>query len=140
MVIGRVTRPHGVRGEMRVVPYTDDPQRFGRLDHVYLADDPDEHPAPRRLALESARLHLQTVLLKLAGIDDREAAADLRGAWLLVAREDALPLAEGEYFLYQLTGLAVVTADGETLGELVSVLETGANNVFVVRGERGEIL
>jgi 16S rRNA processing protein RimM len=64
----------------------------------------------------------------------------LRGQLLLIPEDEALPLAEGEYFLYQLVGLAVYTDEGEHLGSLVEVLETKANNVFVVRGSRGEVL
>jgi 16S rRNA processing protein RimM len=140
LVIGQILRPHGVRGEFRVAPYTDEPDRFARLETVFLADDPDVHPDPVPYAVDAVRLHQRLVLLKLHGVDDREAAAALRSLWILVAREDALPLAEGEYYLYQLEGMVVRTEEGETLGALLQVLETGANRVFVVHGERGDIL
>lgn len=138
-VIGRVTRPHGVLGEVRVEIHTDMPARFEQLERVYLTGDlDDEHPRP--VVIESARLHQNVALLKLAGIDSRDEADTLRRLWLLVGKEDALPLAEGEYYLYQLEGLAVYGDDGQHLGRLSEVLETKANNVFVVQGERGEIL
>lgn len=135
LVIGEVIKPHGVRGEVRVLPHTDLPERFGWLKEIYVGED-----APRPVAVEGFRLHKQWALLKLAGYDDRDAAASLRGAILQVPREAAVPLEEGEYFIYQLEGLAVYTDAGEHLGELVEVLETKANYVYVVQGPRGEIL
>ena len=135
LVIGELLKPHGVRGEMRVLPHTDLPERFTWLKQVYL----DEGKSPP-VRVESARLHQNIVLLKLAGYDSREACNALRGRLLYVSEEDAVPLEEGEYFLYQLEGLAVYTDAGEHLGTLVEVLETKANNVFVVQGDRGEVL
>lgn len=137
LIIGQIIRPHGVRGEVRVVPHTDLPERFGWLQSVYLGLE-----EPQLLAVESARVHegQGVVLLKLAGYDDRDQAEMLRGQWLQVREEDAIPLEEGEYFLYQLEGLAVHSDDGRDLGYLQEIIETGANNVFVVQGEFGEIL
>jgi 16S rRNA processing protein RimM len=135
LVIGEVIKPHGVRGEVRVLPHTDLPERFGWLEEVYVGRE-DLQP----IAVEGFRLHKQWILLKLAGYDSREAATALRGAWLQVPREAAVPLEEGEYYIYQLEGLAVYTEAGEHLGELVEVLETKANHVYIVRGARGEIL
>jgi 16S rRNA processing protein RimM len=135
LVVGQVSKPHGVRGDVRVVPHTDDPERFTWLEEVYISDA--ESPA---IGVEYARFHKDWVLLKLVGYDDRNAAENLRGQLLLIREDQAIPLEENEYFLFQLIGLTVVGEDGEHLGELVEVLETGANNVFVVRGRRGEIL
>ncbi len=135
LVIGRIRKPHGVRGDVRVQPYTDLPERFTWLETVYIGED-DLRP----VVVESARFHGQLILLKLAGYDSREAVQELRGEWLLVPESEAIPLEEGEYYLYQLEGLQVFTDEGENLGELVQVIETGANNVFVVRGESGDLL
>ena len=135
IVIGQITKPHGVRGEVRVMPHTDEPLRFTWLEQVYVGAD-----NPQLMAVEQARVHQGMVLLKLTAVSTRTAAESLRGEWLLVPEDEALPLAEGEYFLFQLEGLTVVTTDGETLGTLTSVIETQANNVFVVQGERGELL
>lgn len=135
LTIGLVSKPHGVRGEVRVILHTDVPERFTWLKEVYVGQNPS-----RLVAVESARLHQNMVLLKLAGYDDREAAETLRGAWLQVPETEAIPLDEGEYFLYQLEGLDVVTDTDEWLGKLVGVIETGANNVFRVEGPRGEVL
>lgn len=135
IVIGQITKPHGIRGEMRVKPYTDEPQRFTWLDQVYVGKTD-----PQLMAVEHARVHQKMVLLKLTAVTDRTQAEALRGAWLQVVEEEAIPLAEGEYYLFQLEGLAVFTIEGESLGTLTSVMETGANHVFVVHGERGELL
>ncbi len=135
IVIGEITKPHGVRGEVRVKPHTDEPERFTWLEQVYLG----EH-TQRLMDVETARLHQGMILLKLTAVNDRAAAEALRGEWLMVTEAEALPLEEGEYFLFQLEGLSVQTVEGETLGVLTQVLETGANNVFVVRGDEGEIL
>lgn len=138
-VIGRITRPHGVLGEVRVELHTDVPERFERLERLHLTGNLDDrHPRP--VTIESARRHQNVVLLKLAGVDSRDQAETLRRLWLLVDETDVEPLAEGEYYLYQLEGLAVYSDDGQHLGRLSEVLETKANNVFVVQGERGEIL
>lgn len=135
LTIGQVSKPHGVHGEVRVVLHTDVPERFTWLKEVYVGQNP-----ARLVAVEGARLHQGIVLLKLAGYDGREAAETLRGAWLQVPEAEAIPLEEGEYFLYQLEGLHVIADTGESLGILLEVLETGANNVFRVEGPRGEVL
>jgi 16S rRNA processing protein RimM len=135
LVIGRITRPHGVRGEVRVKVHTDLPERFGWLERVFVGDAP---PVP--MAVENARMNKEWVILKLAGIDDRDAADGLREAWLQVPEAEAIPLEEGEVYLYQLIGLAVREADGRELGRLEEIIETPANDVYVVRGPFGELL
>lgn len=139
LLIGQISRPHGVRGEVRVIVHTDVPERYTWLQEVYVSEDPDAE-SPRLIAVEGARFHQNSVLLKLAGYDDRNAAETLRSLWLRVPLAEAIPLEEGEYFLYQLEGLAVHSTEGEFLGRLVEVLETRANNVFVVQGPYGELL
>ncbi len=135
LVIGQVVKPHGVRGEVRVTPFTDAPERFQWLETVYLGES-DPQPAP----VESVRLHHNLILVKLAGYDDRDAAEQLRDVLLQVPEAEGIPLEEGEYYLYQLIGLQVYSDAEEHLGELVDVLETRANNVFVVQGPGGELL
>jgi 16S rRNA processing protein RimM len=135
LVIGQIGKPHGVHGEMRVVPYTDLPERFTWLEEVYVGQD-----RPILVPIEHVRFHKNWVLLKLAGTDDRDAAALFNGQLLLVDESQAIPLEEGEYYLYQLEGLSVISDQGLDLGIIVEVMETGANNVFVVRGEDGQLL
>lgn len=135
LVIGQVAKPHGVRGDVRVVLHTDLPERYTWLEEIYIGEQ-DPQPVP----VEYARFHKNWVLLKLVGFDDRNAVESLRGQLLQVREDQAIPLEEGEYFLFQLIGMSVISEDGDLLGELVRVIETGANNVFVVQGPQGEIL
>jgi 16S rRNA processing protein RimM len=124
-----------VHGDVRVTPYTDLPERFSWLKTVYVGEE-----KPRAVAVEKSRKHKDWILVKLAGYDSREEVAVLRGELLLVPEEEAIPLEEDEYFLFQLIGLTVETVDGVELGTLVEIIETGANNVFVVRGATEEHL
>jgi 16S rRNA processing protein RimM len=134
LVIGRIVAPFGIRGEVKVRIETDDPDRFTLLDSVYLGK------ALRPYAIESSRIHQGNALLHFRGVDDRTAAEELRGQYVYVAMKDALPLEEGEYYVHQIEGLATVTAEGERLGTIREVLQTGANDVYVVEGPKGEIL
>jgi 16S rRNA processing protein RimM len=135
LAIGRIARAHGVRGEVRVVVYTDSPERFTWLKTVYVGEKD-----PRPVGVSAVRFHKEQVILKLEGYDDRDSVEALRGQLLQVPESEGIPLAEGEYYLHQLIGLNVYSDEGDHLGELVEFLETGANLVFVVRGERGEML
>ena len=148
LAVGRILRPHGLRGEVRVEIHTDYPERFALFEHVYLAPA-RTNPGPSGLqsaasgtlyGLESHRFHSKWVLLKLAGIDDRTQAETLRGLWVWIAPEQAAPLDEGEVYLHDMLDLEVVTDEGEVLGQIQQIIETGANTVYVVRGLRGEIL
>ncbi len=139
LVIGRVLRPHGVRGELRVEVLTGFPEQVGRHKQLYFArsgspDEAEGHP------VEYVRQHGHVLLLKLRGFDDRDAADGMRGLLVEVPREDAVPLADGELYQYQVVGLRVETDDGKWLGQLIEVIETGANDVYVVVGPFGEVL
>lgn len=131
LVVGRIVRPWGVQGELKVEILTEDPARFEQLEAVYVGP----HFVPYRL--ERARLHGGVVLLKLAGCDDRNAAEGLRDLLVQVAMEDALPLEEGEYWVHQIVGLEVWTTEGDLLGLVQEVLETAANDAYVVRDRSG---
>lgn len=139
LVIGRLIKPHGIRGEMRAAVHTQLPERFTWLEHVFLARDPSDS-APERIAVRSVRFHKGNALMRLGDYETRDELEILRGMWLLVPFEDAIPLDEGEHFHHDLEGLQVITEDREQLGTLVEILETGANEVFVVKGPRGEVL
>jgi len=134
LVIGRVVAPRGIRGELKVVVETDDPERFHLLREVYLGD------GLVRFQVRRVRLRGGQAWLQLAGIDTRTAAEQWRDTYLYVPLEQALPLAEGEYYYYQIEGLTAITEEGQVLGRVAEVLPTGANDVYVVRGEEGEVL
>jgi len=140
-----VLRPHGLRGEVRVEIHTDAPERFALYKRLYLAPVALDgnalmsgKPVPR--ALQGHRFHQGKVLLKLEGVDDRNQAEMLRDQWVWVSIEDAIPLEEGEVYLHDMLRLHVVSSEGEPLGEVTEIIETGANYVYVVHGARGEIL
>ncbi len=132
--IGRIVGASGLRGEVRLRIWTHFPERIPRLRYVYL----ESETTPRRLI--SARVQGEIAVLRLEGIETREQAESLRGRVVRIDLEQAAPLAEDEYYHFQLLGLTVVDESGQPLGELVEIIETGANDVYVVRGERGEIL
>lgn len=135
LAVGRISRPHGVRGEVRVELLTDTPERFEWLDAVYVGE-----VNPRRVAIDTVRYHQGIVLLRLAGYPTRTEAEQLRGELLQIPEAEAVPLEEGEYYLFQLEGLDVYTVGGTLIGRLTQVMETGANNVFVVDGPTGQHL
>ncbi len=139
LAVGRVSRPHGVRGELRVVLLTDYPGRLGQHAYFYLAS-PDSPEMVRRYPVEKLRRHKEVLLLKLGGCDDRTGAEELRGQLVQIPTEEAVPLEEGEYYDFQLIGVKVEAESGESLGQVVEVLKTGANDVYIVRGSWGEVL
>lgn len=134
--IGEITAPQGVRGEVRVQPFTDHPERFASLRQVWLGE-----PRNVRVTVEQARPHKGFWLVKLSGVDDRNQAETLRGVRLEVEPEDRAPLKPDEFYVDDLIGLPVITVEGRQLGRLEEVLQTGANDVWVVRGDpaRGEV-
>jgi len=136
IAIGRILRPHGVRGEVVVEVWTDFPQRFDTIQTVYLGNEIEAEA----WQVADTRWHKDRVLLKLQGCDNRTAAERLRGLLVQIPIEEAMPLPEGEYYPHQLVGLDVVTVEGENLGRLSDVLFTNANEVYVVVGPRGQIL
>lgn len=125
--MGRIGAPHGLKGHVRVEPLTDVPERFARLDKVCLAMPGGER---RAAAVESASADGVRVLVKLRGVDDRNAAQGLRGAYMLIPRDQAVTLPGGCYFVDDILGLEVMTVGGESLGRVVEVLRTGANDVY----------
>ena len=134
LAIGRVVRPFGLRGELRVQLMTEYPEQLGRLRTVYLG--PDTQP----WQVEAVRLHQGAALFKLAGCEDRTTADMLRGALVQIHRKDAVPLEDDEYYEHQIIGLKVVEEDSTLLGEITQIITTGANDVFVVVGPGGELL
>jgi 16S rRNA processing protein RimM len=135
IAVGRILRPHGVRGEVRVELFTDFPERWSGLESVFLG----EQHLPQKILRH--RLHKNYVLVKFAGYDDRNEVESLRGDYIYVSLADAIPLESDEFYYFQVIGLEVQTESGEVLGEIVDVLKPpGANEVFVVYGFRGELL
>ena len=128
--VGVITTTHGVRGEVKVFPTTDDPARFKKLKNVIL----DTGKEKLELEIAGVKFFKNMVILKFKGIDDRNDVERMRQAKLLVTRENAVELGKDEYFIADLIGLSVIREDnGEVLGELTDVLQTGANDVYEVK-------
>ena len=132
--VGVITQTHGIKGEVKVFPTTDDAQRFKKLKKVTL----DNGKERRELEITSVKFFKNLVILKFKGIDDINEVEKYKKAALFVTREDAVPLGENEYFIADLIGLRVVSEEGEELGTLDDVLQTGANDVYVVKNDKGE--
>ncbi len=140
LLLGEILRPHGVRGELRMRILTDYPERIVELEQVYLGENPQvSDPDPYQA--EALRMHQGYGLLKLRDVDTRNEAELLRQLYVMVSIEQAVPLEEDEIYLFQLIGLVVRTEQGERLGTIRDVLETGANDVYIVDSpDYGEIL
>ncbi len=136
VIVGEVTRPHGLRGALRVFPVTDFPEHLLTLGEVVLVDG----GGARRVRVEHAETAGRFVAMKLAGIDTVEAAEALRGATLRISAGEVQPLPAGQFYVFQIVGLRVRTPDGTLLGEVADVLRTGANDVYVVRSPAGREL
>ena len=135
--VGVVTTTHGIRGEVKVYPTTDGPGRFLELPYV-LADMGKER---KRLDIEKARTFKNLAILKFDGIDDINDVLFLKGKELWIPRELGQELNEGEYYIADLLGMRVELEDGSFFGTLKDVMETGANDVYIIdTEEHGEVL
>jgi 16S rRNA processing protein RimM len=131
LVVGRVVRPHGVRGELSVEVFSDAPERFAPGAELGVGD-PDG-PAPLGSAVvRAARLHLGRLLLSLEGVEDRDAADRFRGAWLSIPAASARPLDPDEYWPHQLVGLTVVDHQGRERGRIADVVPGAAHDLLSV--------
>ena len=129
ITIGKAGAPHGIHGELRIQPLTDFAGRFDNLGAVMVGDE--------LLQVESVRHHKQFLLMKFREYPAREDAMRLTGKLLTVDRSEAAPLAEGEFYAFDIVGLEVFGRDGERLGVVENVLRTGSNDVYSVRDGGG---
>lgn len=130
ITIGKILAPHGVKGEVRVLPLTDFPERFATMRRAFLETG-------QAVEVEAARFHKRWVLLKLRGFDTMTAVEPLRGLYLQVDRADAAPLPPGHYYIFDIIGMTVYTDTGERLGVVTDILATGSNDVYVVEKAPG---
>ena len=135
--VGVITTTHGVRGEVKVYPTTDEPERFLDLEYVLL----DTGKELRRLDIKNVRFFKNLVILKFDGIDNINDIEKYKGRDLWIPREEAQELDEDEYYIADLLGMKVLLEDGSEFGTLKNVMETGANDVYIVDSvEHGEVL
>lgn len=130
--VGFLRRPHGVRGEIIMDLHTDFPDRLRKGRKLFIGEAHEPH------ILEAVRPHGNGVLVKLKGVDSPEGAGLFRNQWVYAAMKDLPPLEDGQHYQHELLGMAVVDEADQSLGELVEIVETGANDVYVVRDEAGK--
>lgn len=135
--VGVISSTHGVRGEVKVFPTTDDVKRFKDLKHIYL----DTGKEQMSLEIEGVKFFKQFAILKFKGIDNINDIEKYKGRPLFIDREDAVELEEDEYYIADMIGISVFTEDGEEFGTLKDVMETGANDVYIIDSkDHGEVL
>lgn len=135
--VGIISSTHGVRGEVKVFPTTDDVKRFKKLKNVILDTGREQLP----LEVESVKFFKQFAILKFKGYDNINDIEKYKGKSLFVDRENAVKLRKDEYFIADMIGLQVFTDDGKEFGTMREVLETGANDVYIIDSkEHGEVL
>jgi len=132
LVVGRIVRPHGIRGGLVVEQFSKLIQSIHPGTEIFIGDS----AAPS--IVTSIRSHRGRHLLAIRDCEDRDTAEQWREAEIRLESSGAEPLQEGEYYHWQLLGLRVFSEDGEVLGEIAEILETGANDVFIVRSETGD--
>jgi len=135
LAVGRVLKPQGIKGEIKVEPLTHSLERFEALEKVY-----SDIPSKRQLNILNCRLHKGYPILKLEGIDDVDQARSLAGSYLKIPSTWREELPVDSYYIYDLVGLEVFTGDGKHLGELKEVMTLPGNDVFLVQGEGRELL
>ena len=135
LVVGLVSRAHGIRGEVSVQPLSEVESRFQPGSVVLLGPD-----GSRRLKVATARAHGRRLLVKFEDVNDRDGAESLRGRVLLVRQEDAPPLPEDSYWIHEVVGMEVLTEAGRRIGTVREVLHNQANDVWLVEGGGREFL
>ena len=132
--VGVISSTHGVRGEVKVFPTTDDVKRFKKLKKVILDTGKEQLP----LEIEGVKFFKQFVILKFRGIDNINDIEKYKGKNLVVDREHAVKLKKDEYFIADMIGMDVFTEEGELFGALKDVMETGANDVYIIETTDGK--
>jgi 16S rRNA processing protein RimM len=135
-LIGYILKPHGIKGEVKVDPISPYPERFNRLDRVYLKND-----SIQAYSIQSVRISNRFVFLKLSEINSRSEAELLRNYEVLIDKEQLIELKADEFFIHDLVGCEVISENGDLIGKIVEVMQVSSNDIYVVQDERGrEIL
>lgn len=132
--IGQIVNTFGIKGMVKIKPFTDDINRFDRLKKVYISNKNEK----KEYQIQEIKYHKNMVLMKLEGVDTPEQADLLRQSYLLVDRADEEPLEEGVYYIVDLLGLEVYTDDNKLLGKVDDIFNTGSNDIYVVKDEMGK--
>ena len=132
--IGQIINTYGIKGEVKVIPFTNDIRRFDELENIYVKTKKES----KLYKIESIKYHKNMVLIKLKSINTPEQAELLKNAYIEIDRNQAIQLKEGEYFIVDLIGLDVYTDEGKLLGKVDDIYNTGANDIYVVKDELGK--
>lgn len=134
--VGQIVNTFGVKGILKVKPFTDDVNRFEELKKVYIC----KKEKLEEVEIEEVKYHKDMVLLKVKGIEDMNEAEKVKGLYLKIDRKNAKKLPKDTYFIADLLGLEVYSDTGELLGKVDDIFRTGANDVYVVKNENGKQL
>lgn len=132
--IGQIVNTFGIKGMVKVNPFTDDVSQFEKLDTILI----DKKGTLQEVSIEEVKYSKNQVLLKLKGIDKIEEAEKYRNCYLKIPREKARKLPEGTYFIADLIGLEVITDEGTMLGKVEDIYNSGANDIYVIKDELGK--
>ena len=131
ITIGKIVNTQGRNGDMRVIPLTDFPERFAAMDEVLV----ELQGVRKAYKIERTYSHKTFIIIKFAGIDDINDGEKLKNALLVIPEEELTPLPENSFYIFDIVGMHVYTQEGRHLGEISQVLQTGANDVFIVESE-----
>ncbi len=132
--VGQIVNTFGIKGQLKVKPFTDDMERFEELKTVYICKKNEM----KKVEIEDVKYNKQCILLKVKGIEDLTEAEKYKGLFLKIDRKDAKKLPKDTYFIADILGLEVYTDEGELLGKVDDIFPTGANDVYVVKNELGK--
>ena len=132
--IGQIVNTHGVRGQVKVNPFTDDIERFEELKSIYIV----KNKQLLEFEIEDVKYQKNMIILKLKGIDTPEQAESLRNCYIKINRKDARKLPKDTYFIADIIGSNVITDDGKSLGKVDDIYNTGSNDIYVVKDELGK--
>lgn len=137
--IGKIVNTHGVRGELKIIPLTDDAKRFDKLKWAYISQDISENM--ERYNVEKVRYHKNFVYLKFKEISSLDQGEKFKNSYIIIDRKDAVTLPKDSFFICDLVGMDVFEESGQALGKLKEVIKTGSNDVYIVKNQNGsEIL
>lgn len=136
LLIGEITKPQGVHGELKLRPITCDPSRFEDMTYAFMK----EGDIYRRVAISVRRAGADAVFFRMEGVETRNDAEEMRGKLLYIDREHAVELDEDSTFICDLMGLKGVLTDGSEIGKIIDVMQPGGNDVYVFKGKKGEVL
>jgi 16S rRNA processing protein RimM len=134
LIVGQLVNTHGVKGEIKATALTDDPQRFKNLKWVYI----DKSGTLEKYDITGVKFFKQFVILKFKNIESIEAAEKLKGFYMKIDRADAVKLPKDSFFITDILGMSVYDENSVLLGKLMDIIQTGSNDVYIVRNDEGK--